>query len=281
MDLETSAFKMAVNAAVAAGEHVLRYWPNVLNRHFDKQKTLEVFAKNEGVGNYATIADIESEKIIINAIKTNPLFSRHQIVAEESDGFVSDSEYQWFIDPIDGTIAFKNGAKEFGISIGLLRSGTPLLGVIAFPAEGIVLSARKGQGAYLHSFAGKELLKLPGHKPEPVDPTRMFLGADAGYKKRKEMYEIIGRISDRVNYVVTYASACFVAYRIAAGNLHGYIHSSITPYDIGAAACIIEECGGALTDIRGKPFDWTRKESTLLMAQTPALHKQILKLIRG
>lgn len=281
MNIENSAYKAAVAAAIAAGRHVLKYWPNGLNQMFDKNKALQIFANKDGVGNYATIADIESEKIILQTIQNNPDLKNHQIVAEESGGISTDSEYQWLIDPIDGTILFKNGGTEFGISIGVFKDGKPIIGVIAFPSEQTLLVSQKEKGAKLLSFEGKEILAIQKAADEPVPDDRLFIGADTGYAKRKEMYAVIGNISDKVNYMVTYASAVFSAYRLVTGSLHGYIHSSITPYDIGAAASIISECGGVITDIHGGPFDWSKKESSLLMARTPALHRQILCLLNA
>src|SRR5436309_3230234 len=97
-----AAYKTGIDAALEASTLVLNYWPNPLNKKFDKNLVMHIFEKNEGIGNYATIADKESENIIIKNIRQHKLLKTHGIIAEESDPSNIASPYRWLIDPIDG-----------------------------------------------------------------------------------------------------------------------------------------------------------------------------------
>jgi fructose-1,6-bisphosphatase/inositol monophosphatase family enzyme len=208
-------YKTAFAASVKASELVLQYWPNPLNPHFDKNKVMKVFDKNSGIGNYATIADTESEELIMKIIRENPLLKDHSILAEESGGNANNSAYIWIIDPIDGTQNFKNGISDFGVSIGVIHNNVPVVGIIAMPALGHILAAKKGTGAKLLDMKGKKLLDLTKivYK-QTID--KSLVATDMGYTGRvKTLQTVIEKIADNVGYTPIYASsaACIGLFR--------------------------------------------------------------------
>ena len=119
-ELEQVAYNTAIDAAIKASEVILPYWPNPLNPHFNERLALEIIEK-EGFGNYATLADIQSEKVITQTIQAQLLFKNHSIIAEESEEIKADLNWRWIIDPIDGTPNFRNGNPDFGIAIALFN----------------------------------------------------------------------------------------------------------------------------------------------------------------
>ena len=72
----------------------------------------------KGKTDLVTQTDRQSEKTIISIIKN--VFPNHGIIAEESGSINNESEYQWIIDPLDGTTNFVHGYPSFGISIGIM-----------------------------------------------------------------------------------------------------------------------------------------------------------------
>ena len=78
-----------------------------------------------------TIADKLSEKKIRALIVEN--FPEHGIQGEEFPNENLDSEYQWIIDPIDGTRSFIVGRPTFGTLVGLYKHKEPLAGLIDMP----------------------------------------------------------------------------------------------------------------------------------------------------
>jgi myo-inositol-1(or 4)-monophosphatase len=272
-------YKTALDAAIQASKLVLQYWPNPLNPHFDKTKIMEVFDKNSGTGNYATIADTEAEDLIIKMIQANPNFKDHSILAEESGGNAASSAFQWIIDPIDGTQNFKNGMTDFGISIGIVHENEPIVGVIAMPGLNHILVAKKGEGAKLLAMDERELLDLTKIEyTESLD--KALISYDLGYTNRVEqMKNGAEKIADKVAYPVAYSGSSAANYRVALGYVGAYFHETPTKYDIAAAVVIVSEAGGVVTDIRGNTIDWNAPTVSYLGARNATIHQQLLELL--
>ena len=278
--IEEHANDIAIIAAMKASRLVLRYWPNLANPDFDPSLTLSITSEKAGQSNYATIADEKSENLIRGLILNEPLLKNHTIRGEETDDINTDSPYRWEIDPIDGTMSFRNGMPEFGISIGVLKDNQPLIGVIALPAYGQLITARKGNGAQLLAFDGREIAHLTEREKPEIPFGNSFIGFDMGYKKRGEqLTDYAAKIADKVGYVVTYASSAYTNFSIATGSIAGYIHNTPTIFDIAAAAAILPEVGGRVTDMKGNPIDWNAPDRSYLAARDLQTHRKILKII--
>ena len=101
---------IAVRAARAAGDVVLRYHNQI------DLLTIE----NKSINDFVSEVDKTAEKAIINEIKK--VFPNHSILAEESGETLGDSDFQWIIDPLDGTHSFISGNPLFGTLISCLKN---------------------------------------------------------------------------------------------------------------------------------------------------------------
>jgi 3'(2'), 5'-bisphosphate nucleotidase len=137
-------------------------------------------------GSPVTSADPAAEAIIIDGLKS--IAPTIPIIAEESDnGDISDADYFWMVDPLDGTKEFIKGTDDFAVIIGLVHKGTPIFGMMYSPATGDLYYGGQGIGVFLNGVSvnirtydvsqgfyivGKERLKeskkvsayLQGHK---------------------------------------------------------------------------------------------------------------------
>lgn len=280
--LEQLAYEMAVDAAVKASRLLLSYWPNPLNPHLDRRQTLEIFDKDDGVGNYATTADKKSEELIINIIRGEKRFARHGIEGEESTSDPLKYEWRWIIDPIDGTLVFNHGLPEFGVCIGLIHGQEAVMGVIAMPAKGQMIAAIRGEKALLLTLAGKEVANLKDFKTRQiVEPlTKMIIAYDLGYLNRgQQLRTTVAKVADTIGYPVSYASCCAANFLVTQRLVGGYFMVSPTLFDISAAAAIIPEIGGKVTDMEGKPIDWSATSRSYLASHSPEIHAQLVKLL--
>jgi len=276
------AYKTAIEAAIRAGNLVLRHWPGSPNLRYNTGHNMQIIATKHGVGNYATPADLESEGVILDLITAESLFEEHGILTEESDGIRSDSGWQWYIDPLDGTLPFSHGLTQFGISTCLLRGEEPVVGVIAMPALGQLIAARKGHGVSLYSFTDKWLAGLRIND-QPFSLGTAMIACDVGYDGRAENYEnIFARLSEKVGYIVSYCSSSASNFYLTLGHLSAYVHTTPTAYDIAAASAIITELGGVVTDLRGEPINWQGAQSRSYLASlSPDIHRQVLAAVKG
>ena len=119
----------------------------VIIRDFGEIEKLQVSKK--GPGDFVTKTDKKVESIIIEELeKARPNYG---FIAEESGQNINDSEFNWVIDPIDGTSNFMHGIPHFAISIALEKKGEVISGIICDPIKNETFYAEKGRGSYVNN----------------------------------------------------------------------------------------------------------------------------------
>lgn len=274
------AYNTAISAAIQATEVIIPFWPNPLNKRFNRKVALEVIDK-QGTGNYATIADLMSEKKIIEVIQAQPVLRSHSILSEESDEIVADENWRWIIDPIDGTPNFRNGNNDFGICIALFNGQQPILGLIAMPALQQIVIAKHGHDATLITYDGKEIANLTDLASGYNDSLdNALVGYDLGYGRRAEQLQTIAtKIITKVGYASCLASTSTANFRLLQGMMGLYFTMNPTIMDIAPAACLIPAIGGMVTDIKGNPIDWLSSDLSFVGAINPEIHRQFLEAL--
>lgn len=252
--------EVAKQAAREAGGIVLKYYGSAHNK----------VIKNEDNSDFTTQADLESEKKIVEILTNN--FPAHNIIAEENARINNNSEYTWAIDPLDGTFTYSIGLPYFCVSIGLLKSNTPLVGVIYQPALKKLYFAEKGKGAYLDDKKLKVSLK------NSLDKAAVLL--DPGHKKKRE--ERIGRyilpLLTKIGEPYDFGSGCASQVLVAEGILEaGITHAWI--WDVVAGAVLINEAGGKISNFTGKEVDWSKERVEILLSNG-LIHDQILEALK-
>ena len=105
--------KLAIELAKLAGKEIKRI-----------RDEEDIQTKGKGLNDVVTIADVESEKIIVNKIKE--FFPDDTIIAEEKGEYqTGSSEYSWAIDPLDGTMNYSRGMPYYCVSIGFMKDSKP------------------------------------------------------------------------------------------------------------------------------------------------------------
>ena len=277
-----AAYETAIAAALEATELIMPFWPNPGNDRFNRRLALEVIDK-EGTGNYATSADIKSEKKIIEVIKANLLLKGHSFIAEESEAIAADEEWQWIIDPIDGTPNFRNGNPDFGMCIALLKGQQPVLGLIARPALRQMVVAKYHGEALLLSYEGRELANLRELAESYSDPLeKALVGYDLGYSNRQgQLEQIAERIITKVGYAVCLASFSTGNFRLLQGMMGIYFGMSPTIMDVAPAAALIPAVGGVVSDMEGNPINWRSADRSFIGAVNPKIHQQFLDILKS
>jgi len=104
-----------------------------------------VHSKNRN--DFVSEVDTQAEREIINILRK--AYPDHGILAEES-GHHDGDEFQWIIDPLDGTTNFLHGFPQFAVSIALRQKGRLEQGVIYDPLRQELFTATRGAGAQLN-----------------------------------------------------------------------------------------------------------------------------------
>jgi myo-inositol-1(or 4)-monophosphatase len=219
--------------AKEAGQIALRYYGRV---------GVELKSNNSVV----TAADREVETFLLERLP--PLIPGSVFVGEEMarepHGIEAarKAEWIWVVDPIDGTAGFLDGLDLFCVCIGLLHQGRPHSGLLFFPALGHLYSAVHGSGA---EYDGRRISVLR----EPPIADRRALYVDA-YSHLRLQIRFTGKTRSMAS---TALHLGLVARGVGVGAL-----SSGHVWDYAAAAAILEESGGVLKHLDGRPLDWLK-----------------------
>ena len=140
-------FTLAKETAIKAGVLILKYF----NADYEIQ--------NKSYNNPVTTADKEADKLIKkNLLAANPNYGWLSEETKDSPDRL-EKKFVWVVDPIDGTKEFIKGIPEFVVSIGLVKNGEPVVGVIYNPITKEIFSAKKNGGSFLNDRTVKCIAK--------------------------------------------------------------------------------------------------------------------------
>jgi len=247
--------ELAITAAKEAGKILLDGFGNIKR----------VDAK--GVRDLVSNVDIASEKKIIETIKTR--YPDHNILCEESDGHVTNSDYKWIIDPLDGTHNYIYGLSTYGVSIALEHKGELVLGVIYVPYSNEMFWAERGKGAYLNN----ERLRVSDRKLDEA----MVVFDSTLHTDRTDRIKFLDVLVDKAFGLRISGSAARNLTYVALGCADLVVEYGDRPWDFAAGGLLIEEAGGMLTTLDGNK--WSPYIQGYL-ASNGKFHDEVLKLIK-
>jgi len=237
-------------------------------REFKKKK---LHIEYKGRHDLVTDADIATEKKIIDVLKD--LFPEDEIMAEESARRKNLPEGRvWIIDPIDGTTNFAYDLPIYCVSIALYDNKTARAGVVIEVNLNEEYTAINGGGAYLNG----EPIQVSGLH----DPDKALLGTGFPYSDYSlvDEYMVLFRsLTGKVQGIRRPGAATFDLCCVAAGRFQGFYEYSLKAWDVAAAALIVREAGGVVSDWEGGE-DWLFGER--IIAGNAGIHRFLLEEIR-
>ncbi len=185
-----------------------------------------------------TEIDKKSEEMIMEFIRKN--YTGHSILTEETGFHTGEgkNEYEWVIDPIDGTTNFIHGYPFHCISVGLRYKGETVLGLVTAPQLKIKFHSIKGKGAYKN---GKRI-----SVSETNNLQKSVIVTGFPYERAIENPNVIpfNNVVNKVSGVRRSGSAALDLCFVAAGNLDAYWEYNIKEWDMCAGELILKESGG-------------------------------------
>ncbi len=221
-------------ARLALAQAIAREAGAVALDYFNRRETLVVETKRD-LQDVVSIADREVEELIRARILAT--YGDDGILGEEYGLQTGTSGFTWVVDPIDGTSPFVNGMPNWCISIGLLYSGVPVVGVIFAPCHDEMYAGALDMGATLN---GKKLT---------LDPSRNIRNAVTGIGANSHVTPAtVAKIVEDLltaggNFIRNGSGALMLAY-VAAGRLVGYYEPYMHAWDCLAGYCLVKEAGG-------------------------------------
>lgn len=232
---------------VEAGQIAKRQWPG--DGH-------EVISWAKGDASPVSAADLEVDGFLKSEL--GRLLPSAGWLSEETadDSSRLQKGLIWVVDPIDGTRDFLRGRPGWAVSVALVSSGRPLIGLLVAPARGEVWTATAGKGARLNGvdISASKACEFSGAR----------VPADSLMKEDKDLslVEKPNSIALRIAMVADDRADLLATLR------WGY------EWDVAAASLIAREAGASVTDAFGKPLGYNKpdpREFGLLVC-APAIH---------
>jgi len=193
----------------------------------------ELLIDEKSAGQFASNADVEIEHLLRSALSEQ--FPGHAIIGEEMGGELDDRAAGWAIDPIDGTSNFVLGLPIWGISVGYWDNGHSVIGAIALPALGLMVSAAQGAGVRINGAPVSDL--------HPKSPVKILAIGENDFETGPQTDARAQSFREAGYSVVRYRCAVFALAMSAMGRLNGYIERGCGLWDIAAADVICREAG--------------------------------------
>ncbi|WP_297906389.1 inositol monophosphatase family protein [Thiomonas sp.] len=254
---------VAVRAAREAGK--------IINRASLDLDLLRVSEKS--ANDFVTEVDRASEQAIIEVLLK--AYPQHGILGEETGSTHgrADSEYQWIIDPLDGTTNFIHGLPVYAVSIALAHHGVVQHGVVYDPSRDELFTASRGAGAFLDNR------RLRVSRRTRIEDS--LIGTGFPFRRGDDLdtyLEMFKKISLRcVGLRRPGAAALDLAY-VAAGRYDGFFEVGLKPWDVAAGSLLVTEAGGMVGNFTGEADFLHRGE---VIAANPRVYAQMVSLLKG
>lgn len=243
----------------------------LLKTSYEESKDIkEKNIKNKELNDIVTDVDIFMEKKIVYAIQA--WYPDHSIDAEEGGRNNKNSEYEWLVDPIDGTVNFAAGLPLFSTSIALKRNNEIIFGIVVDYSNDDVYYAIKGEGA----FCNNEPIKVSIHNELNSCLVSVVLSPDYNEAYIKKVLAVEEKLAPKIRGLRLICSSAIELCWLASGKTDGFI--KVKPSKgLGSTAgkLIAQEAGGKVTNLFGNK----QESNDTLLVTNGLIHNEIISTI--
>ena len=248
---------IAKRAALSAGR--------ILLRHFDHLDRLTVTTKQRS--DFVSEADVQAEREIIQTLRKT--YPNHGILAEESGEQPGQDEYQWIIDPLDGTTNFLHGIPHFAVSIAFRHKNRLEAALVYDPIRQEMFVASRGESAQVNDR------RIRVSNVIPMENALLGTGFPFRHPQHQPAYlSLFNTLMGKCLEIRRAGAASLDLAYVAAGRLDGYWEIGLKPWDIAGGALLVLEAGGLVGDFGGGN-DFL--QSGNIVAGNPKIFKALLQ----
>lgn len=253
---------VALNAARKAGI--------ILERAFERVDLIEI--EEKGRNDFVSEVDRKAEREVIYHLKK--AYPDHKFLGEESGASgPSDAEYEWIIDPLDGTTNFLHGIPHFAVSIACRRNGQIEHAVVLDPIKREEFTASRGRGATLNDRRMRVSPRV-GMDGAIIGTGVPFNGF--ALKHIDEYLACLKEVAGLTAGIRRPGSAALDLAYLAAGRYDGFWEMNLQPWDIAGGILLVKEAGGMMCDFKGGN---AYLDSGNIIAATPKVFKPLLQVV--
>ncbi|MFV0290370.1 MAG: inositol monophosphatase family protein [Mangrovibacterium sp.] len=214
---------------------------------FIKQERLKISPNDiqlKGKASLVTYVDQQTERMLVEKLKN--IFPAAKFITEEETTKQESGEYNWIIDPLDGTTNFIHGLYPHSISIALCFQHKPILGVIHEIGANETFSAWKDGGAFLNGN--------PIHVSKTSNHTDALLATGFPYYDFSQLdnyLQLLRFFMIETRGMRRMGSAAVDLAYVACGRFDGFFEHALHAWDVAAGIIIVQEAGGIVSDFNG------------------------------
>jgi myo-inositol-1(or 4)-monophosphatase len=253
---------VALNAARKAGE--------IIERQFERVDLIEI--EEKGRNDFVSEVDRAAEKEVIYHLKK--AYPDHKFIGEES-GVSGDeeSEFEWIIDPLDGTTNFVNGIPHFSVSIACRKKGQLEHAVVLDPIKREEFTASRGRGASLNGRRIR-VTNRPNMDGALIGTGIPFNGFALDHID--EFAACMKEVASKTAGIRRAGSAALDLAYVAAGRFDGFWEMNLKEWDMAGGVLLVKEAGGMISDFQGgNAF----MQSGHVICASPKVFKPLLQIV--
>lgn len=261
------ALVLARTAAAAGSQILLDY--------FGKLKQVSEKAQAGLVSEADVASEVQIRKILGARWPEIGFLGEEESFAKQNQGLGQwpTSGDWWIVDPLDGTTNYVHCFPVFCVSIGLMRQGRMVLGVIEMPKLGVTYWATAGGGAFVN---GRPIrVSERGEVRESLLATGFFRDHPEALEQQ---LKIFNHLVYEARGIRRAGAAAYDLCLVAEGVFEAFWEKNLKPWDTAAGLVLVQEAGGQVSDYTGAPYDF---QSDSIVASNGRLHQKILATISG
>lgn len=215
-------------------------------------------------------ADKEAERRFVEYL--SKLLPEAGFMAEEGTRSKKGREFNWIIDPLDGTTNYLHGLPFFCTSIALQQNDALVLGVIYDPTRGECFTAEKGKGASLN--------RKPIHVSQHKSLRQSLVAMGFPYNsldRQAEYLTILSTVISNSRGMRRLGSAALDMAYVACGRFDAFYEYGLHPWDVAAGAVLVSEAGGQVSDFKDEN---TFMENQTILCDNGLIHSEILEILK-
>jgi myo-inositol-1(or 4)-monophosphatase len=197
----------------------------------------------KGLNDLVSYVDKKAEEMIIKDLLE--ILPGAGFIVEENSAS-GKKEYNWIVDPLDGTTNFVHGVPCYAVSIALEHEGEIILGVVYEVTRNECFNAVKNGGAFLNNnpirVSARQNLK------ESLIATGFPI---YNFEKLDNYLATLKHLMQNTHGVRRIGAAAADLCYLAAGRMDAFFEYNLNPWDVAAGALIVYEAGGTVTDFKG------------------------------
>jgi len=207
----------------------------------------------------------------------------------------------WTLDPLDGTLGFLRG-DQYAVALGFIQGGVVQIGVLGCPnlrdasiedrtGPGSLIVAQRGRGTWTTTLArSNEYRKLSVSAIEDGSQARLVRSVEKAHTNASQvdlLAQALGSLQppmlmdSQAKYALLAAGAGEAVLRLLSKDRPNYREKI---WDQAAGSLVVEEAGGKITDLDGKPLDFkhgrTLAQNRGAVASNGRLHEKILQAVK-